>query len=208
MNLLTRDISAYHQRRWPDRPIRLASSIWLMTSSPGLQLMLLHRLVNGIHAKRQADPRSQWLWRALLLPLALPKWAIQARSKSEMPNDIQIESGVFFADQGHIIFGAKKTGAGTVISSCVTIGIGLFDKGYPEIGRNVWIGPNCIVYGAISIGDGATLLPGTVLTKSIPAGVVMQGNPARLVSRNFNNANLRAGTETENLQYLKANWST
>jgi serine acetyltransferase len=208
VNLLAQDIVSYHQRRWPDRPIKLVSSAWLITSSPGLQLMLLHRLIHGIYTKRQADARRQWLWRALLLPLALPKWVIQVGSKSEIPNDSQIDSGVFFADQGHIIFGAKKTGSGTVIGSCVTVGISLLDSGRPEIGRNVWIGPNCIAYGAISIGDGATLLPGTVLTKSIPAGVVMQGNPARLVSRNFNNADLRQGSDTENLLYLKANWGT
>jgi serine O-acetyltransferase len=208
VNLLTQDIAAYHLRRWPDRPIRLASSAWLITRSPGLQLMLLHRLIHGIYTRRQADSRRQWLWRALLLPLALPKWAIQVGSKSEIPNDSQIDSGVFFADQGHIIFGAKKTGAGTVIGPCVTVGMSLIDTGRPEIGRNVWIGSNCIVYGAISIGDGATLLPGTVLTKSIPPGVVMEGNPARLISRNFNNTDLRAGTEIENVQYLRANWST
>lgn len=208
MNLMAQDIFSYHQRRWPDHPIRLFSSAWLIISSSSLQLMLLHRLIHGIYTKRQAGHRFNWLWRALLLPLALPKWLIQIQSKCEIPNDGQIDSGVFFSDQGHIIYGAKKTGAGTVIGSCVTVGMSLIDTGRPDIGRNVWIGSNCIVYGAISIGDGATLLPGTVLTKSIPAGVVMQGNPARLVSRNFNNAELREGTDTEIVQYLKANWGT
>jgi acetyltransferase-like isoleucine patch superfamily enzyme len=74
----------------------------------------------------------------------------------------------------------------------------------PEIGPNVWIGPDCIVYGAVTIGEGATLLPGTTLTKSIPAGVVMQGNPARLVLRNFDNTVLRTQPEPDVSQQMAA----
>lgn len=208
MNLLVEDIAFHHRRRWPDRPIRLVSAAWLIAASPGLQLLLLHRLIHAIYIKRRSASKNHWLWRALLVPLILPKWAIQVRSKSDIPNDCKIDSGVSFSDNGHIIFGALKTGTGTVIGSGVTVGMSLKDAGRPEIGRNVWIGQNCIIYGAISIGDNATLLPGTVLTKSIPTGAVMQGNPARLVSRNFNNASLREGTDSENVNYLKANWGT
>lgn len=206
VNLLADDISFYHQRRWPDRPIRLLSAARVIASSPGLQLLLLHRLTHGLYARRQANFPYQWLWFALLVPLALPRWIAQVRSKSEIRNSCKIERGVFFSDQGHIIYGAIKTGSGTVIGPRVTVGMSLIDAGRPQIGCNVWIGADCVVYGAISIGDGSTLLPGTVLTKSIPAGVVMEGNPARLVSRKFNNAALRQGADTEDVLHLKANW--
>jgi acetyltransferase-like isoleucine patch superfamily enzyme len=78
------------------------------------------------------------------------------------------------------------------------------DSGCPNIGRNVWIGANCVIYGAITIGDGVTLLPNTVLTKSIPAGVVMQGNPARLVLRNFDNTELRKRQDIDPVSYVNA----
>jgi acetyltransferase-like isoleucine patch superfamily enzyme len=81
------------------------------------------------------------------------------------------------------------------------------NNGRPEIGRNVWIGSDCVVCGAITIGDGATLLPGTVLTKSIPAGVVMRGNPARLVLRNFDNSELRARQDIDAIQYVNTKQS-
>jgi serine O-acetyltransferase len=142
----------------------------------------------------------------MLIPFAPPKWAILVSSKIEIPYDneleIEIEGGICFSDQGHIIFGPKKTGAGTVIGTRVTVGMGHADKGRPEIGRNVWIGSDCVVYGAISIGDGATLLPGTVLTKSIPPGVVVQGNPARLVLRNFDNSELRNRQDVDAMRYV------
>jgi acetyltransferase-like isoleucine patch superfamily enzyme len=74
----------------------------------------------------------------------------------------------------------------------------------PEIGKNVWIGSDCVVYGAITIGDGATLLPGTVLAKSIPPCVVMRGNPARLVVKNFDNSELRVCQDIDAIQYVNA----
>jgi acetyltransferase-like isoleucine patch superfamily enzyme len=55
----------------------------------------------------------------------------------------------------------------------------------------VWIGPNCIIVGALSVGDGATVLPNSVLTFSVPAGAVVKGNPARIVRTDFDNSGLR-----------------
>ncbi len=61
----------------------------------------------------------------------------------------------------------------------------------PNIGRNVWIGPDCIVYGNITIGDGATVLPGSVVSANVSAGSVVEGNPATKVRGNFDNIGLR-----------------
>jgi serine O-acetyltransferase len=138
------------------------------------------------------------------IPLSLPKWAIQVSTKSQIDNGSEIEGGVSFSNEGHIIFGATRTGAGTVIGTRSTVGMSPADAGSPGIGRNVWIGSDCVVYGGISIGDGATLLPGTVLSKSVPAGVVMQGNPARLVLRNFDNSALRERHDVDAIALLKS----
>ena len=91
-----------------------------------------------------------------------------------------IESGVCLSNNGHIICGARVIGAGTLIHDHVTIGMNLFDSGTPEIGRNVWIGPWSIIYGNIKVGDGVTILPNTVLTKSVPDGVIGSGSPCLL----------------------------
>ncbi|MGZ8915528.1 MAG: hypothetical protein ACXW1Z_20775 [Methylobacter sp.] len=184
----------------------LASRSLLLAISPGLQLVLTHRIAHWLYLKREDDGGREWLWRVMLIPLGLLKAANKINAKSDIRNDCEIEGGIIFSDQGHIIFGAIKTGAGTVIGTRVTVGMSHADMGRPEIGRNVWIGSDCVVYGAISIGDGATLLPGTVLTKSIPAGVVLQGNPARLVLRNFDNSELREGQNVDAMRYVTAKW--
>lgn len=204
---ISRDIDAAHLRRWPDRPMNLASRAWLLVISPGLRLMLIYRINLWLYLKRGLGGWQAWFWHLMVIPLKPLRLAIKITTKSDIDILSQIEDSVCFSDQGHIILGTRKTGAGTVIGARVTIGMSHVNNGRPEIGRNVWIGSDCVVCGAITIGDGATLLPGTVLTKSIPAGVVMQGNPARLVLRNFDNSELRACQDIDAIQYVNTKQS-
>ena len=49
------------------------------------------------------------------------------------------------------------------------------------IGKNVWIGANCTICPGVTIGDNTVIGAGSVVTKSIPEGVVAVGNPARVL---------------------------
>lgn len=202
-NTINKDIDIAHTRRWPDRPMTLASRLWLLIVSPGLRIILTHRLAHWLYLKHKNDGRLKWLWRILSIPTGLLKLTLMKLStQSDIAKDCEIEGGVSFSDQGNIIFGARKAGAGTVIGTRVTVGMNHANMGRPEIGRNVWIGSDCVIFGAITIGDGATLLPGTVLSKSIPSGVVMQGNFPRLVLHNFDNTELRGRQDLDVIQYV------
>jgi len=203
---LVKDIEIAHRRRWPERPMSLISCSWLLAISPCLRLMLTHRIAHWLHLKHEERGWRAWQWYLMVIPLKLLRLAVEINTKSDIASGCEIEGGVCFSDQGHIIFGAGKTGAGTVIGARVTVGMSYANSERPEIGRNVWIGSDCVIHGAIKIGDGATLLPGTVLTKSIPAGVVMQGNLARLVLRNFDNSELRKRSDPEAIAYAKTKW--
>lgn len=48
-----------------------------------------------------------------------------------------------------------------------------------EIGRDVWFGARCIVLKGVAVGDGTVVGAGSVLVKSLPAGVVAVGTPCR-----------------------------
>ncbi|WP_353640858.1 sugar O-acetyltransferase [Mesorhizobium sp. WSM2239] len=50
-----------------------------------------------------------------------------------------------------------------------------------EIGERVWIGGGAIILGGVSIGDGAIVGAGSVVTRSVPAGTTVVGNPARTI---------------------------
>ncbi|WP_299783520.1 sugar O-acetyltransferase [uncultured Roseobacter sp.] len=48
-----------------------------------------------------------------------------------------------------------------------------------EIGRNVWIGGGALILPGITIGDDAVIGAGAVVTRDVPSGVTVAGNPAR-----------------------------
>ncbi|MNW36544.1 Maltose O-acetyltransferase [compost metagenome] len=50
-----------------------------------------------------------------------------------------------------------------------------------SIGSNVWIGANCTILPGVTIGDNTVIGAGSVVTKSIPDGVVAVGNPCKVI---------------------------
>lgn len=63
-----------------------------------------------------------------------------------------------------------------------------------HIGKDAWLGGDVKILAGVSIGDGAVIGMGSVVTKSIPARVVAVGNPCRV---------LRPITEEDRLGYFR-----
>ena len=75
--------------------------------------------------------------------------------------------------------------------------VGLYTAGHPldvrqrnryleyakpiTIGNNVWIGGGVQVMPGVTIGDCSVIAGGSVVVKDVPAGVVVGGNPARVI---------------------------
>ena len=58
------------------------------------------------------------------------------------------------------------------------------------IGSNTWIGYNVIILPGVHIGDNSIIGAGSVVTKSIPAGVMAAGNPCvvkKIIDKEINN---------------------
>jgi acetyltransferase-like isoleucine patch superfamily enzyme len=49
------------------------------------------------------------------------------------------------------------------------------------IGRDVWLGANTVVLAGVTIGDGAIVAAGAVVTKDVPANAIVGGVPARVI---------------------------
>lgn len=51
------------------------------------------------------------------------------------------------------------------------------------IGSHVWIGGNCTILPGVTIGDGAVIGAGSLVTKDIPAGMLALGQPCHSVRK-------------------------
>jgi acetyltransferase-like isoleucine patch superfamily enzyme len=50
-----------------------------------------------------------------------------------------------------------------------------------RIGNNVWIGSGACIMDGSDIGSGTIVIPNSVVSGKIPANVIVQGNPARVL---------------------------
>ena len=53
--------------------------------------------------------------------------------------------------------------------------------GQVQIKDKVWIGFNVIILKGITIGEGAVIGAGSIVTKDVPAYTIVAGNPARII---------------------------
>lgn len=51
------------------------------------------------------------------------------------------------------------------------------------IGDSVWIGGNATILPGVTIGNNVVIGAGSVVTRNIPSGVVVGGNPARIIKK-------------------------
>ena len=81
----------------------------------------------------------------------------------------------------------------------ITVGVKFFTHGGAQVARKiypdfdcfgkikvedwVYIGNNSLIMPGVTIGEGSIIAAGSVVTKSIPKGVVVGGNPAKYICR-------------------------
>ena len=54
-----------------------------------------------------------------------------------------------------------------------------------NIGKKCFIGANSIIMPGVNIGDSVIVGSGAVVTKDIPSGCIVAGNPARIIRENI-----------------------
>ncbi|KTD06821.1 acyltransferase [Legionella jamestowniensis] len=113
-------------------------------------------------------------------------------------NPIKISSFVMFGPNVTILCGDHEIRQ---------IGIPMFlaqKSGYEKksgavtINRDVWIGANAVILKGVSIGEGAVVAAGSVVTKSVPPYTIVAGVPAKIVKSRFSEDELKKHKEILN----------
>ena len=60
-----------------------------------------------------------------------------------------------------------------------------FSKGPVRVGNDVWIGANATILSGVTIGDGAVVAAGSVVTESVPPYAIVGGVPAKIIKYRF-----------------------
>jgi len=116
-------------------------------------------------------------------------WIIPGR-KLIIEDDVDLAKDVFIGTEGGVFIG-KRTLIGyrtLILSSNHSIP----PKGQPfpisgddvapiKIMNDVWIGANCLITAGVTIGEGAVVAGGSVVTKNVLPNQIVGGVPAKLI---------------------------
>ena len=151
-----------------------ARSAWeVLTCYPGLHALVMHRWANVCwrHGLR-------WLGR-FISQLARFFTGIEIHPAATIGRRVFIDHGM-----GVVIGETAEVGDDCTIYQGVTLGGTSLTRGakrHPTLGRGVIVGANACVLGGFTVGEGARIGSGAVVTKPVPAGATAVGNPARII---------------------------
>lgn len=95
--------------------------------------------------------------------------------------------GLFVNHYGNVFVGARSIGSNCNIAHGVTIGRSTTGDGgeddVPVLGDRVWIGPNAVVAGGITLHDDSVVAANSLVGRDVPPAGVAVGVPARVMSR-------------------------
>jgi serine O-acetyltransferase len=94
--------------------------------------------------------------------------------------------GLFVNHFGNVFVGARSIGCNCNIGHGVTLGRSSTGDGgdddLPVLGDRVWIGPNAVVVGGLTLHDDVVVSANSLVTRDLPTAGVAVGVPARVVS--------------------------
>jgi serine O-acetyltransferase len=147
---------------------------WLdvVLSYPGFHALTAHRFIYPLYKAG--------------IPL-LPRWLSQVArfwTGIEIHPGAKIGKGVFIDHGMGVVVGeTAEIGDGCTIYQGVTLGGTSLSHGkrHPTLEKNVTVGVNAAVLGAITIGQNSKIGGGSVVVKDVPPNSTVVGVPARLV---------------------------
>jgi acetyltransferase-like isoleucine patch superfamily enzyme len=117
-------------------------------------------------------------------------------------DDVDLAFGVLITTAGGVTIGDRTLiGYRTQILSANHVippdRARIIDAGHESkpviIGKDVWIGANCIVLPGVEIGEGAVVGAGSVVTRGVDPFCIVAGVPAKVIRRRGEGSSMKSG---------------
>lgn len=102
--------------------------------------------------------------------------SIRCADRIKIGNNVLIGSKVLIIDHSHGTYCGEKQDSPNIPPNERLLSVDPI-----TIGDNVWIGEASIIQKGVSIGEGSIIAANSVVTKNIPAGVIVGGSPAMVL---------------------------
>ncbi len=151
-----------------------ARSRWeVLTCYPGLHALVIQRWAHRAW-------KARWFWLGRFLShLGRFLTGIEIHPGATIGRRVFIDHGM-----GIVIGEMAEIHDDCTIYQGVTLGGTSLVRGakrHPTLERGVIVGANACVLGGFTVGEGARIGSGAVVTKPVPAGATAVGNPARII---------------------------
>ena len=164
-----RDVAAAHAR---DPAARGAGSVEVLSTWPGVQALLAHRVAHGLHGIGvPLVPRS-------ISTLSRTLTGIEIHPAAQIGNGFFVDHGA-----GVVIGETAQIGDDVTLFQGVTLGGTGFATGkrHPTLQDNVTVGAGAKLLGAITVGHGAKVGANSVVIHDVPPNTTVVGNPGHPV---------------------------
>ncbi len=178
-----RELIAADQHRYALRPGPLGLLRGLVTERT-FRLTVTYRVLRAV------TPRLRGWRRPAVLPFRWAHALSSSLASCDLPHQASIGPGLrIFHGRGLAVNDGVVVGADVTIFGGVTIGRRdqiaadgtRHQLGAPVVEDRCWLGPNAIVVGPITVGEGARLAGGSVVMRDVPARAIVGGNPAEVI---------------------------
>jgi serine O-acetyltransferase len=174
LNLFRQDLQRF-------RPRNRLDALKMILTEQGLWAVLEYRVSAAVYQSRL--PRL--LKFVMRLPLILWHKLIELVTGVNLPCSARIGPGLFVPHCGmRVLHGGTEIGENCTITQGVTIGIsGRGERrGVPRIGDRVYIGPNAVIVGKITVGNDVLVGANSLVNRDVPEHCTVVGVPAVVAS--------------------------